>query len=337
MTKPFSFSGSVSDHTATLPLPTLFSAAEAVSVKKAVEDTLVNNRGSLQTLLLDFAETTFMDSSGIGALVNCHKLSNQDGVHLRLINVPEQVSMILSISSLDEVFDIVPATEMNQPQDHPSQDMVKPSPQSTAIVTHPSMNSKAKRLVDILGALVGLGITAILFIPIATLIKLEDGGPIFFSQIRCSLLGKRFRMWKFRSMVPNAEALKHTIENKMSGALFKNPEDPRITRIGQFLRRTSLDEFPQFWNVLRGDMSLVGTRPPTPDEIEKYEILQWHRLDIKPGLTGEWQVNGRSAITDFEQVVALDMRYQENWSFWYDLKIIFKTLSILFKRNSGAY
>lgn len=183
----------------------------------------------------------------------------------------------------------------------------------------------------------GLGITAIVFIPIALLIKLEDGGPIFFGQMRCSWLGKKFRMWKFRSMVTNAEAIKHTIENKMSGALFKNPNDPRITRIGKFLRRTSLDEFPQFWNVLKGDMSLVGTRPPTPDEIDRYEILQWRRLDIKPGMTGEWQVHGRSQVTNFEQVVELDLRYQENWSFWYDIQLILKTIVVMFNKNSGAY
>ncbi|MFZ9737770.1 MAG: sugar transferase [Prochlorotrichaceae cyanobacterium] len=322
---PSPFCDSVADHTIKFPLPVLFSANEAVSVKQAVQELFQVNAGQVQLLLLDFTNTTFMDSSGIGALVNCRKLTEAEGAKLRLINVPTQVRMVLSLTNLDEVFDIEALT-------------VNPEAGSQSdIITHPSMKSKAKRVLDILGAIVGLGITALIFVPIAVLIKLEDGGPIFFGQMRCSWLGKKFRMWKFRSMVTNAEAIKHTIENKMSGALFKNPDDPRITRIGKFLRRTSLDEFPQFWNVLRGDMSLVGTRPPTPDEIDRYEILQWRRLDIKPGMTGEWQVHGRSQVTNFEQVVELDMRYQENWSFWYDIQLIIKTVTILFNKNSGAY
>jgi len=315
----------VADHTVKFPLPVLFSVNEAVSVKQSVQELFQNNAGKIQVLLLDFGNTTFMDSSGIGALVNCRKMAEAEGAALRLINVSTQVRMVLSLTNLDAVFDI----ESNA---------VDPGEGSALdIITHPSMKSKGKRILDVVGALIGLGVTAILFIPIALLIKLEDGGPIFFGQIRCSWLGKQFRMWKFRSMVTNAEAIKHTIENKMSGALFKNPDDPRITRIGKFLRRTSLDEFPQFWNVLKGDMSLVGTRPPTPDEIDRYEILQWRRLDIKPGLTGEWQVHGRSQITNFEQVVELDLRYQENWTFWYDIKLICKTIVIMFNKNSGAY
>ena len=106
--------------------------------------------------------------------------------------------------------------------------------------------------------------------------------------------------------------------------------------MGRFLRRTSLDELPQFWNVLKGEMSLVGTRPPTPDEVENYEVPQWQRLNVKPGMTGEWQVYGRSRITNFEQVIELDLRYQKNWSHWYDLQLILKTLLIVFRKNSGA-
>jgi anti-anti-sigma factor len=300
-----------------------------VSVKQSVQEIFQNNPQKIDLLLLDFRHTTFIDSSGIGALVNCRKLAAAQQTHLRLVNVPTQVRLVLSLTNLDEVFDIEP----ENPPDVPPVKTQAPEP----ITTHPSMNSRAKRYLDILGAMVGLMITAVIFVPIAIAIKLEDGGPIFFGQIRCSWLGKEFRMWKFRSMVTNAEALKHTIENKASGALFKNPNDPRITRVGKFLRRTSLDEFPQFWNVLKGDMSLVGTRPPTPDEIDRYEILQWSRLDIKPGMTGEWQVHGRSRITNFEQVVELDLRYQQNWTFWYDVKLILKTVVVLLNKNSGAY
>ncbi len=122
----------------------------------------------------------------------------------------------------------------------------------------------------------------------------------------------------------------------MQGAFFKNENDPRIIKVGRFLRRTSLDELPQFWNVLKGEMSLVGTRPPTPDEVERYEVPEWQRLDVKPGMTGEWQVNGRSTVRSFEDVIRLDLQYQKNWSLVYDLKLIFKTITILFNRNSGA-
>ena len=201
---------------------------------------------------------------------------------------------------------------------------------------HASVNSKAKRLLDICGAIVGLMITAILFIPIAVAISLDSPGAILFSQTRCGYKGRKFRIWKFRSMVADASELKHLVENQVKGPLFKNECDPRITRIGRFLRKTSLDEFPQFWNVLKGEMSLVGTRPPTTDEVECYEINDMKRLDVKPGLTGEWQVNGRSEITDFAEVLRLDLQYQQNWNLIYDFKLIFKTIGLIFSKRNGA-
>lgn len=201
---------------------------------------------------------------------------------------------------------------------------------------HPSINSKIKRLIDISGALVGLTITGLATIPIAIFIQLDNPGPIFYSQIRCGYRGKNFRIWKFRSMVTNAEELKSQVKNEVEGAFFKNENDPRITKIGKFLRKTSLDEFPQFLNVLKGDMSLVGTRPPTVDEVAQYNSYHHKRLEVKPGLTGEWQVNGRSKIVDFENVVDLDLKYQEKWSVFYDLKLIFKTITVLFSKGSGA-
>ena len=137
-------------------------------------------------------------------------------------------------------------------------------------------------------------------------------------------------------MVHNADALKNLVVNEAQGQLFKNAKDPRITQIGRFLRRTSLDEFPQFWNVLKGDMSLVGTRPPTLDEVTKYSEHHWQRLNVKPGLTGQWQVSGRSAIKDFEEVVQLDLYYQQVWTPFYDLRLIFKTVQHLLSR-SNAY
>ncbi len=201
---------------------------------------------------------------------------------------------------------------------------------------HPSVNSKVKRLIDIVVALVGLSITVVLAIPITIIMYFDDPGPLLYSQVRCGFRGKPFRMWKFRSMVVNAEQMKHLVENKAKGHIFKNDCDPRITRLGQFLRKTSLDEFPQFWNVLRGEMSVVGTRPPTPDEVEKYDDHHWRRLDVKPGITGEWQANGRSSINDFEQIVIMDINYQRKWSIVYDIVLIIKTITAVLDKKGAC-
>jgi lipopolysaccharide/colanic/teichoic acid biosynthesis glycosyltransferase len=201
---------------------------------------------------------------------------------------------------------------------------------------HPSVFSVFKRVSDILGGLVGLVLLAILFIPISILIKLDSPGPVLYSQERYGLFGKPFRIYKFRSMVENADDLKLLVENEAKGLVFKNRADPRVTRIGQFLRRTSLDEFPQFWNVLFGEMSLVGTRPPTTDEVSHYQPHHWQRLRVRPGITGEWQVNGRSLVKDFEEIVQLDLRYQSRWHPFYDWVLIAKTIYIIFSKE-GAY
>jgi len=201
---------------------------------------------------------------------------------------------------------------------------------------HPSVNSILKRCLDIVGAMVGFLIMVVLFIPIAIAIQLDNSGPIFYSQVRCGHRGQTFRIWKFRSMVTDADALKHLVENEAQGLVFKNKNDPRITRVGAFLRKTSLDEFPQFLNVLKGEMSLVGTRPPTVDEVMKYEPHHWHRLNVKPGITGEWQVRGRSSVTDFEEIVKMDLQYQSKWSLLYDLQLLFETLFAVLYRK-GAY
>lgn len=200
---------------------------------------------------------------------------------------------------------------------------------------HPSVKSKAKRLIDILGALVGLGIAAIVAIPVAIATQLDNPGPILYSQMRCGLNGRLFRIWKFRSMVIGADRMKDLVQNQATGHIFKNENDPRITRVGRLLRRTSLDELPQFWNVLMGDMSLVGTRPPTVDEVVKYESHHWERLKVKPGLTGEWQANGRSTVKDFEEIVRMDVDYQRKWSVAYDIRLIFKTIQVVLTK-SGA-
>ncbi|MCU0527703.1 MAG: sugar transferase [Elainella sp. Prado103] len=210
------------------------------------------------------------------------------------------------------------------------------SKRQPSLELHFSVTSKLKRLIDILGAMVGLLILAIVLLPIALLIKLDSPGSVFYSQVRCGVHGRPFRIWKFRSMVSSADRMQHLVRNEAQGLIFKNSGDPRITRIGKFLRRTSLDELPQFWNVLRGEMSLVGTRPPTLDEVSRYQAHHWKRLSVKPGMTGVWQVYGRSTIKDFEQIVELDLRYLRLWSVRYDLELIVKTIWIVLSCR-GAY
>jgi lipopolysaccharide/colanic/teichoic acid biosynthesis glycosyltransferase len=147
-------------------------------------------------------------------------------------------------------------------------------------------------------------------------------------------MGKEFRIWKFRSMYVGSQDISQgKIRVKI---LDENAPDPRVTRVGRFLRKTSLDELPQFVNVLKGEMSLVGTRPPTPDEVDYYDVPEWQRLDVKPGMTGEWQVNGRNQIHEFKDIIDLDLRYQHHWSLMYDVKLIIKTILVVFSKNSGA-
>jgi lipopolysaccharide/colanic/teichoic acid biosynthesis glycosyltransferase len=210
--------------------------------------------------------------------------------------------------------------------------LVDLAPQSN----HPSVTSNTKRFIDILGAIIGLIITSLVVFPVAIATLFTDPGPIFYSQLRCGLNGRTFRIWKFRSMVVNADKLKSLVKNQAKGNIFKSTDDPRITPLGKFLRRSSLDELPQFWNVLMGDMSLVGTRPPTPDEVINYAPHHWERLRVKPGITGEWQTHGRSTIKDFETIVSMDLDYQHKWSIAYDLMLIVKTIWVVLDRK-GAY
>lgn len=201
---------------------------------------------------------------------------------------------------------------------------------------HPSVQSKGKRLIDVVGALIGITATVFLFLPIAIAIKQDSSGSILYSQYRCGLNGRYFRIWKFRSMVNNAEELKKQVKNEASGHIFKNRSDPRVTSVGRFLRKTSLDELPQFWNVLRGEMSLVGTRPPTPDEVKNYDSHHRQRLGVKPGITGEWQVHGRSDVESFDTIVQMDLHYQSEWSILYDFKLIIKTIVVVLRRQGAC-
>lgn len=196
----------------------------------------------------------------------------------------------------------------------------------------------AKRLIDIVAASVGLILMSPAFAVLAVLIRLDSPGPILFRQWRVGRAGKPFEIFKFRSMVADAETRLEQYRGSSiydDRRLFKIPSDPRVTRLGAWLRRTSLDEFPQLMNVLRGDMSLVGPRPPTLSEVDLYEEHHYCRFDVKPGITGPWQVSGRNSITDFEEVVRLESKYVRNWCILSDLKILLKTIPVVV-RMDGA-
>ncbi|MHB9781935.1 sugar transferase [Streptococcus sp. 10F2] len=195
---------------------------------------------------------------------------------------------------------------------------------------HKTSHLILKRLIDIAGALVGLFICGLVGLVLYPLIR-RDGGPGIFAQDRVGRNGRIFKFYKYRSMYMDAEERKKELmaHNTMEGGMFKMDNDPRITPIGQFIRKTSLDELPQFYNVLRGDMSLVGTRPPTKQEFLDYKPAHKRRLSFKPGITGLWQVSGRSEITNFEDVVALDVEYIQDWTILDDIKILLKTFKVV--------
>ena len=357
--------------------------------------TLCNIDEFYEKIVIDMSHTTVMDSAGLGALTSCLRMATLNKTKLVLWSVSEAVSALINLSSLGNLFVIEQTSNTfrfsNSIQRTKvgnitmfglllfrTQRLLKQIPVlrvfypilkfffpfidiDPSVPVHPSVRNPFKRIIDIVGSLIGLFFTTIFFMPIAIAIAIESKGDILFGQIRCGLLSKPFRIWKFRSMVKNAEQLKKKVENQIeassnvaiadgddttvSGKFFKNADDPRVTRTGKFLRKTSLDEFPQFWNVLIGDMSLVGTRPPTFDEIHSYELeveyhdegyTEWNRLDVRPGLTGLWQVNGRSSVRSFAEVVNYDIEYRKNWSIWYDLKLIVQTVLVLFDRKNKA-
>ncbi|MCM1123761.1 MAG: sugar transferase [Eubacterium sp.] len=188
-----------------------------------------------------------------------------------------------------------------------------------------------KRLIDIVGGLVGCMITVVLTPFVALAIRIDSPGPVFFAQTRIGKNGRRFKIYKFRSMYIDAEERKKELEaqNEMHGLMFKMEDDPRITKVGKFIRKTSIDELPQFFNIVRGDMSLVGTRPPTESEFEQYNSHYRRRISMTPGLTGLWQISGRSDIVDFDEVVKLDLEYIDNWTLGLDIKILFQTIWVV--------
>lgn len=194
-----------------------------------------------------------------------------------------------------------------------------------------------KRMLDLAGGLAGLIALVVVYPFVAIAIKLESKGPVLFRQKRIGQRGRIFNLYKFRSMYQDAEIRKKQLldKNVMNGAMFKIKDDPRITKVGRFLRTTSLDELPQVINVIKGEMSLVGTRPPTLDEVAQYEVEHLRRISARPGITGLWQISGRNKITDFEKIVELDCKYLDEWRFSYDIKIIFKTIIVMLQRKGA--
>lgn len=195
-----------------------------------------------------------------------------------------------------------------------------------------------KRVIDLAGAVVGLLLLGLIFPFVAVAIKRDSPGPLFFAQRRVGKGGREFRIYKFRSMYMDAEVRKRELldHNLHDGPIFKMENDPRVTPVGRFIRKYSLDEVPQFWNVLKGEMSLVGTRPPTPEEVAQYEDRHFRRISIKPGLTGLWQVSGRNKIVKFDEVVALDSQYISQWNLWLDVRIILRTLLVVVSPRRGG-
>jgi exopolysaccharide biosynthesis polyprenyl glycosylphosphotransferase len=195
-----------------------------------------------------------------------------------------------------------------------------------------------KRMMDLILGLIAIILLSPIMIITAIAVKCDSKGPALFKQTRVGQNGRQFEIFKFRSMCEDAEDKKEELmkQNEMDGFMFKIKDDPRVTRVGRFIRKTSIDELPQLFNVIKGDMSLVGTRPPTVDEVSKYKRGQWRRISIKPGITGLWQISGRNNIKDFDSVVELDLKYIDNWTLWSDIVILLKTVGVLFTKK-GAY
>jgi len=194
-----------------------------------------------------------------------------------------------------------------------------------------------KRLFDFVTSATAIIFLSIFFVIIFVIIKIDSKGPVFYTQKRCGLYGRIFNIYKFRTMVTDAESkLKDLlIYNEMKGPVFKMTDDPRITKAGKWLRKYSIDELPQLWNVLKGDMSLVGPRPPLPEEVERYTPAHRRKLSMRPGITCLWQIEGRSKIFDFDEWSRLDLKYIDDWSFWLDFKILLKSIPVvLFGRGA---
>ncbi|MEO8194259.1 MAG: exopolysaccharide biosynthesis polyprenyl glycosylphosphotransferase [Gemmatimonadales bacterium] len=269
-----------------------------------------------------------IDAHRIEAVVVCEHLSAQEIMNVREASLAAGCQLLYPARAV-KIAGVRPALVWHQ--DQPFFELGAPVLKASAVIT--------KRVVDLFGAVTGAVLLTPVLALIAIAIRFDSPGPVFFTQDRAGLGGRRFRMLKFRTMRVGADAEKHSLSHlNHSGdsRLFKIPEDPRVTRLGALLRRWSLDELPQFWNVLRGDMSLVGPRPFFEADFANYLDHHFRRLDAKPGITGLWQVSGRSSVVDFEDVVFLDRQYIEQWSVWLDISIMFRTLPAVVRRT-GAY
>lgn len=272
-----------------------------------------NEAGMMDYILQEIADEVYLD---LGP-ENRDKLQN---VVLALEDMGVTVHLKLDVLELFEGFDMT---------------MGRMNGNMVATFAHriyPYKKLVIKRVFDFFGGLVGTLIMLIATIFVAPAIKIESKGPIFFKQKRVGKGGRYFYIYKFRSMYIDAEERKKELmaQNEMDGLMFKMKDDPRITKVGKFIRKTSIDELPQFINVLKGDMSLVGTRPPTVNEFKEYEGHHRRRLTMKPGITGMWQAYGRNTVQDFEDVVKMDCEYIDNWGLGLDLKILFKTVITVF-------
>ena len=317
------------------------------------------NRYNINGLVIIDENMTGQSISGIPVVADMPNASNyicQQWVDEVLINIDEEYPHPQKL--MDELLEMGMVVHLNlaKVKSTPGQKQLVETVGGYTVLTT-TMNyatdsqAFAKRALDILGGLVGCILTGIICIFVGPVIYISSPGPIFFSQIRIGQNGKPFKMYKFRSMYMDAEERKAELmaQNKMSDSrMFKLDFDPRVignkilpdgrhkTGVGEFIRKTSLDEFPQFWNVLKGDMSLVGTRPILQDELEQYELHHRARIAIKPGITGMWQVSGRSDITDFEEVVRLDTEYITNWNFGLDIKILLQTVKTVLKKEGSV-
>jgi exopolysaccharide biosynthesis polyprenyl glycosylphosphotransferase len=296
-----------------------YSLAGYVSIGRRTFDGAIGSISELSQLI---------DAHDVETVVVCEHLSDQQITSVRDASLAAGCQLLYPARAV-KIAGVRPALVWHQ--DQPFFELGAPVLKASAVI--------GKRIVDLVGAVLGLVFLSPVFLLIAIAVKLDSPGPVFFSQDRAGLGGRRFRMLKFRTMGVGADAEKDKLSHlNHSGdsRLFKIPQDPRVTRLGALLRRWSLDELPQCWNVLWGDMSLVGPRPFFEADFATYQDHHFRRLDAKPGITGLWQVSGRSSVVDFEDVVYLDRQYIEQWSFWLDVSIMFRTLPAVVRRT-GAY
>jgi exopolysaccharide biosynthesis polyprenyl glycosylphosphotransferase len=296
-----------------------YSLAGYVSIGKRPLDGAIGTIAELPDLI---------DEKRVETVVVCEHLNDQQVTMVRDVSLAAGCQLLYPARAV-KIAGVRPALVWHQ--DQPFFELGAPVLKASAVIS--------KRIIDVVGSVVGMILLSPVFLLIAIAIKLDSPGPVLFTQDRAGLGGRRFRMLKFRTMRVGADAEKHKLSHlNHSGdsRLFKIPEDPRVTRLGALLRRWSLDELPQCWNVMWGDMSLVGPRPFFEADFATYQDHHFRRLDAKPGITGLWQVSGRSSVVDFEDVVYLDRQYIEQWSFWLDVSIMFRTLPAVVRRT-GAY